>query len=344
MKWTLNRKLYFLCSWLIITAISCSLINRVFFPRGDVTSTLEPISSFSKSTIVSTTPIGTAMIPPTEILDTPTVVEFTGVPYPGPEGGTEFPGISQPSETPIPYPGPGGGIPFGPGIPTSPTITESLAGLMPSPTGQEPGATSVVGQVSPSPNATFSIGTSVLSPSPTSSSTIIVSGTPTVPGLNPAITTPTTNGLIPTPSPTLTFTPGPTVTYTSSPTLTPSPTFTPTLFPLPPWLSAQLNPTNPASVVLASGKVKLIMFFAFWSGASLAMAPIIHGLERQYQSRMNFIFLDIDDPATAQLKQQLRFQLPPHIVLLDENGIVLRQWVGYATAQELISVIISALQ
>jgi len=31
------------------------------------------------------------------------------------------------------------------------------------------------------------------------------------------------------------------------------------------------------------------------------MAPIVHGLEAEYSERINFVYLDIDDPANSDL-------------------------------------------
>jgi thiol-disulfide isomerase/thioredoxin len=92
-------------------------------------------------------------------------------------------------------------------------------------------------------------------------------------------------------------------------------------------------------VKLAAGKVQFIMFFAFWDGASQAMAPLVHGLEERYSEKINFIYLDIDDPATAMLKKALRYRNQPHFFLVDGGGSVLKQWQGYVEIQELIRAI-----
>ena len=125
-------------------------------------------------------------------------------------------------------------------------------------------------------------------------------------------------------------TPLPTVTLTSTPT--PTPTATP--LPPPPWVSSNLQATDPDTVKLASGSVQLIWFFAFWDGPSQAMAPLVHGLEDQYGERMNFVYLDIDDPATKPFKDDLGYRSQPHFFLLDRDGRILRQWQGYVNVDE----------
>jgi hypothetical protein len=65
------------------------------------------------------------------------------------------------------------------------------------------------------------------------------------------------------------------------------------------------------------------------------MAPVVHGLEQQYGDRIDFAYLDIDDPRTDGFKRQYGFRLQPHIFLLDGSGNVTQQWVGTVSADEL---------
>lgn len=95
--------------------------------------------------------------------------------------------------------------------------------------------------------------------------------------------------------------------------------------------------------MLASGKVQFVFFFAYWDGTSQAMAPLIHGLELSYADRVNFIYLDVDDPATQSFQMTLHYRYQPHFFLLDPGGVVLRQWLGYVNVQELISALDAAL-
>jgi thiol-disulfide isomerase/thioredoxin len=109
-------------------------------------------------------------------------------------------------------------------------------------------------------------------------------------------------------------------------------------------VNTQMIATDPASVQLASGKVQLVEFFAFWDGASQAMAPIMLTLETAYGDRMNFIYLDIDDPANAKFKEQLGYQLQPQFYLLDERGNVVKQWKSSVDEAELRAAIEAALK
>jgi len=147
----------------------------------------------------------------------------------------------------------------------------------------------------------------------------------------------------PTPVYAIPATPTPVRYQTPTPTRTPTPTVTPTRRPAPPWISSQLRATDPRTVRLASGKVQLIMFFAFWSGPSQAMAPVVHHLQAEYGGQMNFIYLDIDDPATDTLQQQLGYRFEPHFFLLDAQGKIIQQWVGYVSYETFVQAIEAAL-
>ena len=165
---------------------------------------------------------------------------------------------------------------------------------------------------------------------------------PAYPGPNTTIivSTSTTAGFVPTLTP---ITPSP---YTLTPQYdtTPVPTLTPITFQIPPWISSELEATDPATVKLASGQVQFIEFFAFWSGTSQAMAPLVHGLEEQYGSQVRFIYLDIDDPANQPFKEELRYRYQPHFFLIDGEGNILNQWVGYVSVGEFVGSIEYALK
>ncbi|MBN2386673.1 MAG: thioredoxin family protein [Anaerolineales bacterium] len=64
------------------------------------------------------------------------------------------------------------------------------------------------------------------------------------------------------------------------------------------------------------------------------MAPIVHGLEVEYYDRVGFAYLDIDDPATAPFRSALGYRLQPHFFLLDGQGNVVREWLGYVSPDD----------
>ena len=69
----------------------------------------------------------------------------------------------------------------------------------------------------------------------------------------------------------------------------------------------------------------------------------MHGLEGEYCQDVNFVYLDVDDGNTRVYKDALGFVYQPHIFLLDGEGNIITQWVGYVQAEELESAIVSAI-
>lgn len=117
-----------------------------------------------------------------------------------------------------------------------------------------------------------------------------------------------------------------------------------TPIPPPAWVNSQLRASDLNGVKLSSGKTQLFFFFAFWDGASLAMAPLVHAVEEDYQERVNFVYLDIDDPAANFFKEELGYVSQPHFFLVDPQGVIIEQWEGYIKIEELIEAIESALK
>jgi hypothetical protein len=61
----------------------------------------------------------------------------------------------------------------------------------------------------------------------------------------------------------------------------------------------------------------------------------VHGLEQRWSDRVTFVYLDIDDPRTDPFKQQLGYRYQPHLFLLDGQGGILQQWIGFVAAEDL---------
>ena len=70
---------------------------------------------------------------------------------------------------------------------------------------------------------------------------------------------------------------------------------------------------------------------------------MVHGLEARYADRIQFAYLDIDDPRTADLKAALGYRVQPHFFLLDGDGNVLNQWLGFVTEEDFVSAFETAL-
>ncbi len=73
------------------------------------------------------------------------------------------------------------------------------------------------------------------------------------------------------------------------------------------------------------------------------MAPIVHGLEAKYSGKIDFYFLDADDPATAVFQTKFGFRVQPEFYLLDGSGEIVKKWVGAVAPDELEAAFAAAL-
>lgn len=63
----------------------------------------------------------------------------------------------------------------------------------------------------------------------------------------------------------------------------------------------------------------------------------MYGLEARYGDRIQFTYLDIDDPNTADIKRALGYRVQPHLFLLDGQGNVVKQWLGFVNESDFIA-------
>ncbi len=61
----------------------------------------------------------------------------------------------------------------------------------------------------------------------------------------------------------------------------------------------------------------------------------MHGLEPKYADKVNFVYLDTDDPAVKPWMKQLHYRGMPHLILLDAEGNPVKQWIGTATQESI---------
>ena len=64
------------------------------------------------------------------------------------------------------------------------------------------------------------------------------------------------------------------------------------------------------------------------------MAPMVHGLEAKYFGKIQFSYLDADDPNTFDFQRTLGFYSQPEVYLLDGNGNILKKWIGFTSEQD----------
>jgi hypothetical protein len=61
------------------------------------------------------------------------------------------------------------------------------------------------------------------------------------------------------------------------------------------------------------------------------MAPMVHGLEASYFGKLKFTYLEISNPQNKPFLDYLDFRVRPSFYLLDKDGKILHQWIGYQT-------------
>jgi thioredoxin-like negative regulator of GroEL len=66
------------------------------------------------------------------------------------------------------------------------------------------------------------------------------------------------------------------------------------------------------------------------------MAPIVNGLETQYGGRVDFVYLNVADPAVRVVMQAYGFRSTPHFFLRAADGTVVWSQQGTVTEQEFV--------
>ena len=70
----------------------------------------------------------------------------------------------------------------------------------------------------------------------------------------------------------------------------------------------------------------------------------MHGLEAEYGEHIQFTYLDIDDSNNDTFKATLGYRVQPHLFLLNGEGEVLQQWLGFVNREEFVSAFEAALK
>lgn len=65
------------------------------------------------------------------------------------------------------------------------------------------------------------------------------------------------------------------------------------------------------------------------------MAPVVHGLEKQYAGRVDFLYLNVADARNDSAERALRFVSTPHFFFLRDDGTATREMQGVVTGNRL---------
>ncbi|MGF1493004.1 MAG: thioredoxin domain-containing protein [Microcoleaceae cyanobacterium] len=90
---------------------------------------------------------------------------------------------------------------------------------------------------------------------------------------------------------------------------------------------------TPYETALSNGKSTLIEFYANWCTTCQAMAPTLDQLHEEYNDRINFVMLNVDQPQWAGQVKQYQVTGVPHWVVLNSYQDVVFTEVGKVPKQ-----------
>jgi thiol-disulfide isomerase/thioredoxin len=93
-------------------------------------------------------------------------------------------------------------------------------------------------------------------------------------------------------------------------------------------LQAQAQASVPLAVALSNGKPTLTEFYADWCTSCRAMAKDLAEIKQQYEGKVNFVMLNVDN--NKWLPEILRYRVDgiPHFVFFNRQGEEIAQTIG----------------
>lgn len=64
------------------------------------------------------------------------------------------------------------------------------------------------------------------------------------------------------------------------------------------------------------------------------MEPIVHGLEEKHSERIDFVYVDREDPANAEIVGKYGINTQPIFILLDGGGNEIQTWFGVVSPEQ----------
>ena len=74
------------------------------------------------------------------------------------------------------------------------------------------------------------------------------------------------------------------------------------------------------------------------------MKPIVYGLEREFNGRLDVLYFDVSDTKYADVQKRLKYRGTPQFVLLRPDGERVREWTGIVPEAELRAAMKSVLR
>lgn len=93
-------------------------------------------------------------------------------------------------------------------------------------------------------------------------------------------------------------------------------------------LKAMEKVAMPYEEAIANGKPTFLEFYADWCSSCQAMAQPVEAFRDRYGDEVNFVMLDIDDPAQAERVAEYSVTGVPHFIVLDSVQGIQESLVG----------------
>ena len=99
-----------------------------------------------------------------------------------------------------------------------------------------------------------------------------------------------------------------------------------------PALASLSSPAIPASATVIS-KPKILDFFADWCAPCQKLKPIIEKARAKYKGKVEFLTVDINNPAASELMKQYNVSSVPTLIFLDSKGNLVSFSSGYTGSE-----------
>jgi thiol-disulfide isomerase/thioredoxin len=93
-------------------------------------------------------------------------------------------------------------------------------------------------------------------------------------------------------------------------------------------LESQAQNSVPLEMALTNRKPTLLEFYANWCTSCQVIAPQMANLKQEYQQKVNFVMLNVDN--SKWLPEILKYRVDgiPHFVYIDDQGATITEAIG----------------
>ncbi len=80
---------------------------------------------------------------------------------------------------------------------------------------------------------------------------------------------------------------------------------------------------------ISDNKPKVLKFYAAWCGACKEFEPVIDSAKAKYEGKIDFQYVDVDDPANKILVDRFAVTNLPTTIYLDKDGDEVGEMIGF---------------